>query len=149
METWNKVQGILRRNRLNGGTLVRNKYGALLKGLLFCTPCGTGMTHSYAKRKNGKCYRYYVCQTAQQQGWAKCPTKSVNAYDIESAVVEHIKGLGANPAILSATLTKATEQAKARLNELEMERKSAERELKRLHDPILTLDQPDYIYGDL
>ncbi len=139
METWNKVQGILRRNRLNGGTLVRNKYGALLKGLLFCTPCGTGMTHSYAKRKNGKCYRYYVCQTAQRQGWAKCPTKSVNAYDIESAVVEHIKGLGANPAILSATLTKATEQAKARLNELEMERKSAERELKRLHAQIRKL----------
>ena len=43
------------------------KLGALLRGLLFCVPCGTAMMHTYTMRKS-KRYRYYVCYNAQQQG---------------------------------------------------------------------------------
>jgi hypothetical protein len=55
--------------------------GALLRGLLFCVPCGTPMMHTYTMRKS-KRYRYYVCYNAQQQGWKNCETKSVPAQAI-------------------------------------------------------------------
>ena len=44
-DLWQRVQDALRTNARTGGRDVRNKYEALLKGLLSCTPCGTGMAH--------------------------------------------------------------------------------------------------------
>jgi len=94
-DVWQRARDTLRRNGQTGGKDVRNKYGALLKGLLHCVPCGTGMIHAYTQKKN-KRYRYYVCLNAQQRGWSSCPTKSVNAQEIESAIVEHIRAIGSN-----------------------------------------------------
>ena len=130
-ELWQQVQDTLRHNGRSGGKEIRNKYGALLRGLLYCAPCGTAMVHSYTARK-GKHYRYYVCLTAQQRGWASCPTKSLNAYEIEDAVVDYIRGLGANQEVLSKTASQVRVQSEKRLAELESERRTHERELKRL-----------------
>src|SRR5690606_37043179 len=73
---WGRVQAILQRNGRTGGALVRNRYGALLKGLLWCKPCGCSMGYTYSSQKN-KRYRYYVCLNAQKRGWHNCPSKSV------------------------------------------------------------------------
>ena len=73
IDLWQRVQDTLRRNGRTGGKAVRNKYGALLKGILYCAPCGTGMIHTYTN-KNGRLYRYYVCLNAQQRGWSSCPS---------------------------------------------------------------------------
>ena len=67
---WHRVHDALRHNGRTGGahsSLVRNKYGALLKGLLRCTPCDCGMIHTYTSKGN-KRYRYYVCMNAQKRG---------------------------------------------------------------------------------
>jgi site-specific DNA recombinase len=64
-ETWERAQRILKRNGSNGGRGVRNRYGALLKGILRCAPCDAAMTHSFTQ-KNGRRYRYYVCVRAQK-----------------------------------------------------------------------------------
>jgi len=137
-DIWQRVQDILRYNGRTGGRDVRNKYGALLRGLLYCAPCRSAMVHSMTSRK-GKCYRYYVCLTAQQRGWASCPTKSVNAHDMEKAVVEHIRGLGASPEVLSKTASAVQAQSKKRLAELETEHRAQERELKRLNAGLRAL----------
>lgn len=131
-DIWQRVQDILRHNGRTGGKDVRNKYGALLRGLLYCAPCGTAMIHSLTSRRD-KRYRYYVCLTAQQRGWASCPTKSVNAHDMETAVVEHIRGLGMSPEVLSKTASAVQVQSRKRLAELETEHRAQERELKRLN----------------
>ena len=55
------------------------------------------MPTSPPTRKGGKRYRCYVCRSARQRGWSHCPSKSLNAHDIESAVVEHIRGIGLPP----------------------------------------------------
>ncbi|HDS15141.1 MAG TPA: recombinase family protein [Proteobacteria bacterium] len=130
-DLWQQVQDTLRHNGRSGGKEIRNKYGALLRGLLYCAPCGTAMVHTYTARK-GKHYRYYVCLTAQQRGWASCPTKSLNAYEIEAAVVDYIQGLGANPEVFSETASQVRVQSEKRLAEIEAERRAHERELKRL-----------------
>ena len=49
-DTWNRVQEQLNRNGRRGGRNVRNKHGALLKGLLQCASCKCGMTHTYAQK---------------------------------------------------------------------------------------------------
>jgi len=128
---WQRVQDTLRHNGRSGGKEIRNKYGALLRGLLYCAPCGTAMVHTYTARK-GRHYRYYVCLKAQQRGWASCPTKSINAYEIEAAVVDYIRGLGASPEVFSETAAQVRVRTEKRLAELEAERRAHERELKRL-----------------
>lgn len=133
---WQKANQLLRANGRSGGMYIRNKYGALLKGLLFCRPCGLAMGHSYTQRKNGVGYRYYVCQTAQKQGWHACPSKSLPAEQIEQFVVDQIKVIGADPAILSATLDASQCQDQERLADLEAKLRVLDRELRRIHTEI-------------
>jgi site-specific DNA recombinase len=75
-QTWDQAQTILQHNGTNGGADLHNKYHAVLRGLLFCVPCGVGMIQTCTVQKARR-YRYYVCYNAQQKGWDSCPTKSV------------------------------------------------------------------------
>src|SRR5262249_24675802 len=59
-QTWQRVQALFARNGRGGGAEVRNQFGATLKGLLRCTPCGCSMTPSHTTRKGSKRYRYYT-----------------------------------------------------------------------------------------
>ena len=138
-KVWKRVQELLRRNGRNGGKEVRNKYGALLKGILYCVPCNTAMVHTYTAKKNGRRYRYYVCLNAQQRGWDACPTKSVNAHDLETFVVDHIRGLGSDGEIVAETIRQVREKSEKRMIELERERRSLERKLRRLHAKLREL----------
>ena len=90
--TWRRVQRLLKRHGRSCGERRANGHDPLLKGLLYCDPCGVAMTQSVTKR-NGKSYRYYVCLNAQKRGWATCPTKSVPADKIEALVAERLVGL--------------------------------------------------------
>jgi site-specific DNA recombinase len=103
-DTWNRVQEQLNRNGRRGGRNVRNKCGALLKGLVRCASCNCGMTHTYAQKKGKPLYRYYVCINAHQRGWNKCQTRSVSAPILEGAVVEQLRAIARNPGMLSEVL---------------------------------------------
>ena len=129
-QIWQRVQAVLGRNGRTGGGLVKNKYGALLKGLLRCGPCNCSMGHAYSAQGN-KRYRYYVCLRAQKRGWDKCPTKSVPAGEIEKFVVEQIKAIGKDPAVLKATLRQARGQSERSLAELQAEERRLARDLAR------------------
>lgn len=133
---WAKVDERLRHNGITGGKEVRNKYGALLRGLLHCDACGTAMAHTYTV-KGSRRYRYYVCLTAQQQGWDACPSKSLPAQRVEDSIVERIRGLGKDHQIAAETARKVREQAEASSGELRAELKIAERELHRLQRDLV------------
>jgi site-specific DNA recombinase len=128
---WQRVQGLLQRNGRTGGALVRNRFGALLKGMLRCVPCGCAMTPTHTTKGGSKRYRYYVCAGAQKRGWHTCPSKSIPAGEIERFVVEQIKCIGKDPTVLHETFAEARAQGSARLAELETERRGMERELRR------------------
>jgi len=116
--------------------VVRNKYGTLLRGLLHCDACGTAMVHTYTV-KNSRRYRYYVCLTAQQQGWDACPSKSLPAQRVEDSIVDRIRSLGSDPRIAAETARKVREQAETSLQELQAELKTAEKELNRLQRELV------------
>ncbi|MEK6799666.1 MAG: recombinase family protein [Planctomycetota bacterium] len=134
-EIWQRVQQMLRSNGRSGGMHVRNKYGALLKGLLRCKPCARAMTHSYTSKGNRR-YRYYACYTAQKQGWHACPSKSVPAEQIERFVVEQIRAVGKDPAVMAMALDQARSQALEETASLESDARIAEREIGRIHAEI-------------
>jgi site-specific DNA recombinase len=129
-ETFRRAGQILKRNGATGGRHVRNRFGAILKGLIKCVPCNCAMVPTHATKKNRR-YRYYVCANAQKRGWHTCPSKSIPAGEIEKFVVDQVRGIGRDPALLVETLGGARAEAKARIKELEAERSGLERELKR------------------
>jgi site-specific DNA recombinase len=129
-DVWQRVQAILLRNRRTGGALVRNKHGALLKGILRCEPCACAMAHAYTAKGN-KRYRYYVCTHAQKRGWESCPTKSVPAGEIEGFVIEQIKEVGRDPSVLAETLRQVQGQNQKKLAELRGEARRLQAKLKR------------------
>jgi site-specific DNA recombinase len=129
VELWRKVQSQLQHNGSGGGAPARNRFGALLKGLLRCIPCNCAMSPSHCKRKDKKRYRYYVCSKASKQGWRSCPSKSLPAQVIEQFVVDHIRCIGKDSALIRATLAAAQEKNSAQVAEFEQERRGLEREL--------------------
>ncbi len=102
-DLFQQVQERLHRNASKGERKVRNKNGALLKGLVQCGSCGGAMIHTYAQKKNTR-YRYYVCAKAHQRGWNKCETRSVSAPELEGAVINSLRNFARDPAVLSEVL---------------------------------------------
>lgn len=130
-ETWNRVRGALSRNGRRGGRNIGNKHGALLKGLVRCASCDAGMVHSYVSKKN-RFYRYYVCVKAHQRGWAQCETRSVSAPALENAVVEQLRGIARNPAMLRAVLCQIEERRLQDAAGISKEKADIELELKKV-----------------
>ena len=141
-EVWQRVQQRLKSNGRIGGYEIRNKYGAILKGILRCKSCDAGMIHTYTKKTANKLYRYYVCVTAHQRGWNKCPTRSVSAPAIEEAVVAQIRGIGASPAMIEAIVGELEEDQLAQTADLEQEKRVAERGLRRINEEIAAVIRP-------
>ena len=86
---WQRVQDRLRQNGRTCSVQARNRYGALLKGLLYCESCGSRLTPTQAT-KNARCYRYYRCMRTSHAG-ASCPARFIPAPPIEAFVVERIR----------------------------------------------------------
>jgi site-specific DNA recombinase len=133
--TWNQVQDTLNRNGRRGGRNVRNKYSALLKGIVRCASCDAGMIHTYVQKKN-VLYRYYVCVKAHQRGWNKCPTKSVSAPTLESAVVQQIRAICRNPMMLCEVTRQLAADHESRQSVLVKEQAAMEGEMAKLAGEI-------------
>ena len=127
---WQRAQALLQRNGRTGGGIVKNKYGALLKGLLRCVPCDCAMVHSTSS-KGPKRYRYYVCTKAMKRGWYTCPSKSVPAGELERFVVDQIRSIGRDPGVLAETIRQVRVQSQKAVADLEREQRTLEREIGR------------------
>lgn len=137
-EVFSRVRALLRENRRNGGCEVRNRYGALLKGLLYCGTCKASMIHSYTSQSS-KRYRYYVCSHAQKSGWQTCPVKSVPANEIEQFVVDSIRNIGRDDALAAEVLRQAQSQNLQAIESFQQEHRFLERELRNLNSEVRRL----------
>jgi site-specific DNA recombinase len=103
---FDRVRHQLRENGRTGGIEVRNKYGALLRGLLRCKACDAAMTHCFCGR-NGRFYRYYRCVRAIKNGVHVCPSKTLSAPEIERVVVDEIRALGNDRGVLDRVIAES------------------------------------------
>lgn len=136
-DLWQGVQSKLRQNGRNDGAIARNKFGAFLKGLLYCVPCDCAMSPSHSTKNGNKRYRYYVCQSAQKRGWHSCPSPSISAGEIERFVVEQIRNLSRNPLVVAETAQKAES---LELLQGEWDRISSSEQARMIHFLIERID---------
>lgn len=111
---------------------MRNRYGALLKGLLRCKACGRTMTQTFTSRGT-KRYRYYTCTNAIHSGRAKCPSGSLPAAEMERIVVDHVCKISTDTGLRDAALRQAHSQADADLKDLKPEQRQLQQQLTRQH----------------
>ena len=142
-EVFAEVQKLLRHNGRSGGSEVRNKYGALLKSLLFCKACGRTMVHTSTSR-GSKRYRYYTCTCAIKNGWETCPSKSLPAGEVEQVVVEQIRCIGQDGELLAEVLCQASKHVDDELAAITVQKRDLKRELRRHHTEIrkLAVEEP-------
>jgi site-specific DNA recombinase len=134
-EIFDRAQHLLKRNGRTGGAHVRNRHGALLKGLVRCVTCDCAMAPSHTVKRlsdnGGKVYRYYCCTNAQKRGWQSCPTPSVPAPELERFVVDQVKSIGRDTNLLNETLAECRRQREEAIGKLDAEKRTLERELGR------------------
>ncbi len=133
-DTFEQVQAKLRLNGRTGGSQARNTHNALLKGLVRCEACGCGMVHHFAtkKTKTGtRRYHYYVCMTAQKQGWDACPGGSLPAGDLERFVIEQVRARAQEDETLNAIVDRAVEMLAETAARRAAKRDELARELER------------------
>ncbi len=142
-DLFNRVGQMLKANRSSNGRGSGNKYGALLKGLVRCKACGAAMIHHYAsdRTKSGavKHYRYYVCVRAQKRGWHECPGPSLPADELENFVVDQIRSLGRDDALLAEAVRRAQERLRHRVEGLETRRDRLLEELESQREELREL----------
>jgi len=133
---WDSVQKLLKHNGKTGGVAIRNKFGALLKGLVRCVCCDAAMTPNHTTKAGNKRYRYYVCTAAQKRGWHTCPSKSIPAKQIEDFVVSQVKKIGYAPEILKDVIETTQLKAQKYLQQLKDERIALERDTAKWGNEI-------------
>jgi site-specific DNA recombinase len=101
LDLWSRVHGILRESPRVRARHTRTTEPALLKGLIF-GPAGGAMSPTYT-RKGGRLYRYYVSQSVLKLGPETCPIRRVAAAEIETAVIDQLRGMLRAPEIVVRT----------------------------------------------
>jgi site-specific DNA recombinase len=137
-ELFQRVQTLLRQNKVAGGAEVRNAFGFVLQGLLRCLPCGCAMTPTHTCRNGTKRYRYYVCSQATKHGRKTCPAPSVPAAEIEHFDLQRTRCIGSDPVLRQQVFAEAVRQDEGRLSELEAQRHTLEKDLARWHAQLRT-----------
>ena len=104
---WDRVHDILRESPRKRAMHTRAQTPALLKGLIF-GPTGVSMSPAHTRR-NGRLYRYYVSTDVLKRDAASCPIRRVPAAEIETAVIDQLRGLLRAPEIVVRTWQAARE----------------------------------------
>jgi site-specific DNA recombinase len=133
-----RVRQQLLENGRTGGAEVRNKYGALLRGLLRCKKCDCAMIHTFYGQR-GRQYRYYRCMHAIKNGAHTCEASTLPGLEIEKLVVNEIRTLGNDRALLDRILAEAQVNVDAELTALKSERASIHAALGRMEKELREL----------
>lgn len=133
-----RVRQQLLENGRTGGIEMRNKYGALLRGLLRCKKCDCAMIHTFYGKRD-KQYRYYRCLEAIKNGAHTCEASSLPGLEIEKLVVDEIRTLGGDRELLDRILAEAQVNVDQELTALKTERASIHAALGRLEQELREL----------
>ncbi len=138
-ELFDKVQNQLKQNGRGGGAEVRNKYGALLRGLLRCKTCDSAMAHTFCGKRGRQFHRYYRCINAIKNGRDACSCGNLPAREIERVVVDEVRGLANDETLLIQVLKDAHAAIDAELTCVRRDHADLAAERKRSHEALQTL----------
>ena len=90
------------------------------------------MVHTFTRKKE-KIYRYYSCTQAIKSGRDACPTPNLPAAEIEQAVLDQIRSIGADAEIQNLVIAQIQSGQNKQIEELETNRQQFQRQLSRDH----------------
>src|SRR5882672_9630579 len=111
--------------RTHGSAGTRNSFAHLLRGLVWCKACVSSMSAATTKKGNAS-YRYYRCTVVDKKGTTACPVRYAPAEPLEAFVVDHLRRLGREPALVEETLQQAHREIASNLARLKAEGKMLE-----------------------
>ena len=128
-----KVREALQLNGRTGGTKVRNKYGATLRGLLRCKACDRAMSHNFtsSRGKGGIKYRYHTCCRAIKSGRSSCPSGSIPAAEIEQVVVDQIQCIARDPSLQTQVLSEGRAVTQRQIDGVKTDRDQFSKQISR------------------
>ena len=93
----------------------------------------------YYDPRNGRFNRYYRCVRAIKSGRNVCPSATLPAAEIERVVVDEVRGLANDKALLAQVLTEAQATVTGEITALKTEREDLNREAARHHQALRKL----------
>jgi len=93
------------------------------------------MTPAFTTRRGKRCH-YYTCHAASKNGHDTCPVKSVPAGQIEQAVFEYLRGLFADPEMVTRTFRATQDGVEEERRGLVKGREAIQRRLADLRKAI-------------
>jgi hypothetical protein len=105
-ELWDNVQAILASNSRVRGNNTRATVPYLLKGIVFGHD-GRALSPWHTTKKNGRRYRYYVPQRDVKEHAGASGLPRLPASELESAVMDQLRGILRSPALLPDIVPKA------------------------------------------
>ena len=105
-DLWRRAHAIMGESPRMRANQTRLSGPSLLRGLIF-SPNGDAMSPSHT-RKGDRLYRYYVTQSVLKRGPGTCPVGRVPAAEIETAVIEQLRGFLRAPELIVRTWMAAT-----------------------------------------
>jgi site-specific DNA recombinase len=99
---WDEAHKILAQNFHARARQTRSKTPALLRGVIRCAHCDSGMGITYTAKK-GRQYRYYLCVKADKRGYDTCPIGNLPAAEVEEAVVNQLRAVFRSPELVAKT----------------------------------------------
>ncbi|HTF55981.1 MAG TPA: recombinase family protein [Planctomycetota bacterium] len=130
-ETFERVQAVMSDGRTHGSAGTRNSFAYLLRGLVHCAVCGSAMSAATTKKGNTN-YRYYRCTAVDKKGTTACPVRYAPAEPLEAFVIDHLRRLGREPALVEETLQQAHREIASGLARLKDEGKRLEADSRRV-----------------
>jgi site-specific DNA recombinase len=140
--TFDLVQQKLKENTRNPGGEHRLKLEALLRGLLYCSCCGSAMSPSYSSSKNRR-YRYYVCLRTMQKKGDGCTTRAVSAPLVEEAVIESVRRFAMTPEVVEAIARAARQRLTEELGRHREELKAVNIRVRNAKSQLVRARKPD------
>src|SRR5260370_42413264 len=140
--TFDQAQARLKQNAWTPGNPHRTKMESLLRGIIYCSCCGSGMYSTYSASKQRR-YRYYVCYRAQQKLEGYCTTRAVSAPAVEDAVVQGIQRVGVNPEVLAETVRVARQRLSEALRGVQEELNATNLKAKNLKSQVARARNPE------
>ncbi len=100
-DLWKRTHAIMGESPRMRANQTRLSGPSLLRGLIF-SPNGDAMSPSHT-RKGDRLYRYYVTQSVLKRGPGTCPVGRIPAAEIETAVIEQLRGFLRAPELIVRT----------------------------------------------
>ena len=105
-DLWDPVHAILASNHHVRGNNTRSAVIYLLKGLVFGHD-GRALSPNHVTKRNGKRYRYYIPQRDAKEHAGASGLPRIPAAELESAVLEQLRGMLKSPEMVAAILPQA------------------------------------------